>query len=80
MVSDHQHVGLKLHGEETGTFGSRGMDVFTVKTGRAETGESNSPGVTQDCIHAGKIDGTVKNEGCDDEAFHRHQTISARAG
>lgn len=48
--------------------------------GRAEIGESNSPGVTQDYIHAGEIDGRGKKVGRNDEAFHCHQSISVHPG
>lgn len=48
--------------------------------GRAEIGESNSPGVTQDHIHAGKIDGRGNKEGRNDEAFQCHQSISVYPG
>lgn len=50
--------------------------VYLQSCERAQIGENNSPGVTQDYIHAGKIDGKGKKEGRNDEAFHCHQSIS----
>lgn len=78
LVSDHRHVGLKLH--EDGRARLPRCGCIHSAGGRAQIGESNSPGVTQDYIHAGKIDGGGEEEGRNDEAFHCHQSISVHPG
>lgn len=71
-------MGLKLHEDRHVQLLRYGC-IYSAGA-RAEIGESNSPGVTQDYIHAGKIDGGGKNEGRNDEAFHCHQSISVHPG
>lgn len=45
-----------------------------------EIGESNSPGVTQDDTHAGKIDDGAGREAAVIKPFHCDQSISVCAG
>lgn len=48
--------------------------------GRTAIGESISPGVTQNHIHVGKIDGRGNKAGRNDGAFQCHQSISVYPG
>lgn len=57
LVSDHRHVGVKLDEDE-----ARCAAVLQVYLQSADREGSDSPGVTQDYIHAGKIDGRPKKE------------------
>lgn len=52
-VSDHRHMGLKLHKDRHVLLLRSGCIYSAVEK---KIGESDLPGVTQDDIHAGKID------------------------
>lgn len=51
-VSDHRHMGLKLHKDRHVLL----LHSRCIYSAVEEIGESDLPGVTQDDIHAGKID------------------------